>query len=183
MNIPGLIYAGDTVQWSETATPDYNSASWARTVALRHATDTDALNITGVAGAAGGWDFTITATQSAAMGVGVVYWQDVVTFGALRKTLGTGTLRVQANIPGATTTYDGRTQAQIDLDAVRAAMRARIAGGEVQEYSIGNRSLKKMPMADLIALESKLKADVAREARADRVAKGLNSGRSVFVRF
>jgi hypothetical protein len=40
-----------------------------------------------------------------------------------------------------------------------------------------------MAMADLIALETKLKADVAREARADRLAKGMNSGRSVFVRF
>jgi hypothetical protein len=53
----------------------------------------------------------------------------------------------------------------------------------VAEYTIGNRSLKSMPMTDLIALENKLKADVAKEARAERIAKGLNSGRAVYVRF
>lgn len=183
MNIPGLIYAGDTVQWSETATPEYNSASWARTVALRHATDADALNVTGVPNAAGGWDFTITANQSKTLGVGAIYWHDVVTSGAVRKTLGTGALQVQANIAGTGTTFDGRLQSEIDLEAVRAEMRARITGGSVQEYSIGNRSLKKMPMGDLIAMETKLKADVAREKRAERLAKGMNSGRAVYVRF
>ena len=183
MNIPGLIYAGDTVTWTEQATAEHASGSWTRTVALRHATDADALNVTGVANAAGGWDFTITAPQSKTLGVGTIYWHDVVTSGALRTTIGTGTLVVKANIAGTGTTFDGRSQAQIDLDAVRAEMRARITGGSVQEYSIGNRSLKKMPMADLIAMETKLKADVAREARADRLAKGMNSGRAVYVRF
>lgn len=183
MNIPGLIYAGDTVTWTEQATAEHNSATWSRAVALRHATDADAINVTGVANATGGWDFTVTANQSKTLGVGAIYWHDTVTSGAVRNTIGAGKLEVKANIAGTGTTYEGRTQAQIDLDAVRAAMRARIAGGEVMEYSIGNRSLKKMPMPDLIGLESKLKADVTREARADRIAQGLGGGRSVYVRF
>lgn len=184
MNVPALIYSGDTVRWNEPATPDYSStASWVATFSMRHATGNDALTVTGVADGAGGWNFTLTAVQTAQLHVNGHWWQITVTKAAERYTLGTGELTVKANIPAAGNTYDGRSQAQTDLDAVRAAMRARIAGGEVQEYSIGNRSLKKMPMADLIALETKLKADVARENRADRLAKGLNSGRSVFVRF
>lgn len=183
MNIPALIYAGDTVQWSELATPLYSSPTWTRTVSLRHATDADALNVVGVPDGVGGWDFTITATQSAALGAGTVYWQDYATNGATRNTLGNGTIGVKANLAAATGTFDGRTQAQIDLDAVRAAMRAIVTGGATQQYSIGNRSLTKMSMPDLIALETKLKADVAREARADRLAKGMNSGRAVYVRF
>jgi hypothetical protein len=184
MNVPALIYAGDTVKWNESATADYSSTTgWVATFSMRHATGNDALNITGVADGAGGWDFTITATQSAALHVNGHWWQLVVTKAAERFTLATGELSVKANIPAAGNTYDGRSQSQIDLEAVRAAMRARIAGGEVQEYTIGNRSLKKIPMADLIALESKLKADVARETRADRLSKGLDSGRAVYVRF
>lgn len=184
MNVPAIIYAGDTVKWNEPATPDYSStASWIATFALRHGTGNDALTITGVADGAGGWNFTITATQSAALHVNGHWWQLVVTKAAERYTLGTGDLTVKANIPASGNTYDGRSQAQIDLEAVRAAMRGRIAGGEVMEYTIGNRSLKKMPMADLIALETKLMADVAREMRADRLAKGMNSGRAVYVRF
>ena len=184
MNVPALIYAGDTVKWNEPATADYSSTTgWAATFALRHATGNDALTVTGVADGAGGWNFTLTTTQTGQLHVNGHWWQIAVAKAAERYTIGTGTLEVKANIPAAGNTYDGRTQAQIDLDAVRAAMRARIAGGEVMEYSIGNRSLKKMPMPDLIALESKLKADVTREARADRIAQGLGGGRSVYVRF
>lgn len=184
MNVPAIIYAGDTVKWNEPATADYSSAAgWTATFALRHGTGNDALNITGVADGVGGWNFTITAAQSAGLHVNGHYWQIAVTKDGERYTLGTGKLETKANIPASGNTYDGRTQSQIDLEAVRAEMRARITGGSVQEYTIGNRSLKKIPMADLIALETKLKADVAREARADRMAKGMNSGRAVYVRF
>lgn len=184
MNVPAIIYSGDTVRWNESATTDHSSsAGWVASFALRHGTGNDALNVTGVADGGGGWTFTLTAAQTATLHVNGHYWQIVVTKAAERFTLGTGSLEVKANIPASGNTYDGRTQAQIDLEAVRAAMRAIVTGGATQEYSIGNRSLKKMPMADLIALESKLKADVAREARADRLAKGMNSGRSVYVRF
>lgn len=183
MSIPALIHAGDTVKWSEPAVPDYPSASWTRTVALRHATDADAVNVVGVANAAGGWDFTIPASQSKALGVGAIYWHDLVTSGGERFTLGTGTIQVKPNIAGTGTTFDGRLQSEIDLEAVKAEIRARVTGGSVQEYSIGNRSLKKMPLPDLIALESKLKVDVVIDRRAQKLAQGAGSGRSVYVRF
>jgi hypothetical protein len=182
MNVPALIFAGDTVKWSEPATPDYNSASWTRTVSFRHRTDADALNIEGTA-AGNGWDFVISATQSATLGTGTVWFQDYVSAGSERFTLATGSMEVQANVAVTTGAFDGRSQFEKDLDAIRAEMRARIEGGSVQEYSIGNRSLKKMPMADLIALETKLKSDVARETRRKRMAQGLDSGRAVYVRF
>lgn len=181
MNVPALIYAGDTVKWSEPATSEYSSGTWTRTVAFRHRTDTDALSVTGVANGTG-WDFTITATQSALFGAGTLYWVDAVTSGAERYTIAQGDLDVRASITAATT-FDGRSQSEIDLDALRAEIRARVTGGSVQEYTIGTRSLKKMPMPDLIALESKLKADVSLEKRRKRMAQGLDSGRSVFVRF
>lgn len=184
MNVPALIYAGDTVKWNEPATADYSSTTgWSAAFALRHATGNDALNISGVADGAGGWDFTITAVQSAALHANGHWWQLTVTKAAERFTLGTGELTVRANIPASGNTFDGRSQAELDLAAVQAAMRAIISGGAVAEYSIGNRSLKKMSMPDLVALESKLKADVTREKRRARLAAGLDSGRAVFVRF
>ena len=56
MNVPAIIYAGDTVKWNEPATADYSSAAgWTATFALRHGTGNAAMNITGVAdGVAGG---------------------------------------------------------------------------------------------------------------------------------
>lgn len=183
MTIPALITAGDTIKWSEPPAGTYTSAGYTRTVSLRHATDGDVLNIAGVASAGGGWDFTVTASQSAAWPASVVYWQDYVSAAGERFTLASGQLQVTANVAATTGAYDGRSQAELDLAAVQAAMRAIITGGATQEYSIGNRSLKKMAMADLIALESKLKADVTREKRRARLASGLDSGRAVFVRF
>lgn len=184
MGVPASIYAGDTVKFNIPATTDYSSTtSWVGTFTLKHDTGNDAISVTGVADGSGGWDFTLTATQTAGFHVETHWWQLYVTKAAERYTLSQGSLQVFANIPTAGNTYNGRSQAQIDLEAVQAEMRARISGGGVQEYTIGNRSLKKVPMADLIALESKLKADVARDLRADRIAKGLNSGRAVYVRF
>lgn len=184
MTVPAIIYAGDTVKFTQPATAEYSSSGgWTAAFALRHGTGNDALNITGVAEAGGGWDFTITAAQSANLHANGHYWQLTVTKAAERFTLGTGSLEVLANIPASGNTYDGRSQTEKDLEAVRDAMRARIAGGEVMEYTIGNRSLKKIPMPDLIALESKLKADLSLENRRKRIAAGQNSGRATFVRF
>ena len=184
MTIPALIYAGDTVKWNQPGTDLYTSTGgWAATFVLRHQTGNDSLTLTGVSDGAGGWDFTITATQSAGLHPETHWWQSVVAKAAERFTLGTGSVIVAANMPASGNTYDGRSQAQIDLDALRAEMRARISGGSVQEYSIGNRSLKKMPMPDLIALETKLKADVVLENRRKRLAEGLDSGRTTYIRF
>ena len=60
---------------------------------------------------------------------------------------------------------------------------AIVAGGVAKEYTIGNRNLKKYDMADLLQLESKLKAEVKREQMADMIANGLGNPHNLFVRF
>jgi len=82
--------------------------------------------------------------------------------------------------PGA---FDGRTQAEQDLAAVQASIRALINGGAVKQYSIGNRSLTKYDLKDLIMLESQLKAQVKREQAAQLAANGLGNPHNLFVRF
>lgn len=184
MTKPTIIRAGDTIKFSEPAFDTYSAPTWTRTVAIRHRTSTAGLNVVGVSDGAGGWNFTITAAQSATFAAGDLYYQDFVTLAAERYTLDEGIIECRASLPaGASTSFDGRSQTEIDLEAVKAAIRAKIAGGDVQEYSIGNRSLKKMAMADLLALESKLKADLVFEGRTKRTAEGKPSGRNVFVRF
>jgi hypothetical protein len=78
---------------------------------------------------------------------------------------------------------DGRTQAEKDLDAVQAAIRTLIAGGAVQQYSIGNRQLSRYQLSQLIELESKLKAELKREQKAELMANGLGNPHNLFVRF
>lgn len=184
MTTPTVIYAGDTVKWNQGSTGTYSSSGgWTCTFDLRHNSGNDALTITGVSDGAGGWNFTITATQSANLHIDYHWYQITVSKTGERYTLETGEIQLVGNLPASNANYDGRSQIEIDLEAVQAAIRARVVGGEVQEYSIGNRSLKKISVTDLINLEIRLKSDLAAERRKKRVEQGLDSGRSVYVKF
>ena len=70
---------------------------------------------------------------------------------------------------------DLRSAAQIGLDNVRAVLRGTASQG-VLSYSIAGRSLQRYSITELMALESKLAADVKRE----QPGQGLRS--KVFVR-
>ena len=189
MNIPAQIRAGDTVTWRDEAARDnlgnaITSSSWTLTYYLRTNTASEGATVVGTAYGSG-WELSIAAGTSGAFDAGTWFWQAIATAGSDKVTVGAGQLTVQAalNYTGTPGAFDGRSQAQKDLDAVQAAMRSIIAGGAVAEYSIGSRRLKKMEMADLIQLEGKLKAEVKREQAATMVANGLGSPHNLFVRF
>jgi len=189
VNIPTTIRAGDTVKWRDDASTDVfgnevTSSDWTLKYYLRTNTASEGATSTGSAYGTG-WQFTIAASTTADFDAGNWYWTAVATKDSEVITLGNGSLTVEAALtysgtPGA---YDGRTQAQKDLDAVQAAIRAIVDGGVVQEYRIGTRNLKKYDLPDLIQLEGKLKAEVKREQQAELIANGLGNPRNMFVRF
>lgn len=191
MKIPSKIRAGDTIRWRDLPTVDLfgqpvMASSHGLTYYLRTNTNAEGATVNGVADG-DGWVFTIAAGTSAAFDPGVWYFQAVATglVSGDKLTLGSGQIEVEPSLayagsPGA---FDGRSQAQKDLEAVQGAIRALINGGGVQEYRIGNRSLKKYELADLLALETKLKAEVAREQKAAMIANGLGNPHNLFVRF
>ena len=189
MNIPSEIRAGDTVKWRDDSSNDVfgneiKSDEWTLKYYLRTNTRPSAHTSTGSAYSTG-WEFTISATDSAGFMAGTWYWQAIATKGSEKITLGYGTLTVEAALEysGAPTLFDGRTQARKDLEAVQAAIRTLIAGGAVQEYKICNRNLKRYDLPDLIQLEGRLKAEVKREEHAEMIANGLGNPRNMFVRF
>ena len=189
MKIPAQIRAGDTVTWRDDAARDnlgnaIDSGSWSLTYYLRTNTVSEGAIVTGTAYGTG-WQFTISQATTAGFDAGQWYWQAEARNSGVHHTIGSGQLEVLAGLsysgtPGA---FDGRSQAQKDLDAVQAAIRSIIAGGAVAEYTIGSRRLKKMEMADLLALEGKLKAEVKREQAAQLMANGLGNPHNLFVRF
>lgn len=189
MKIPAQIRAGDTIKWRDDASVDnlgneISSSTWTLTYFLRTNTASEGATVVGVAYGTG-WEFTIAAATSAGFDAGDWYWQAQATSGSDKVTLGAGQLQVLAALsytgtPGA---VDGRSQAQQDLDAVQAAIRSLISGGAVQQYSIAGRSLSRYALADLMALESKLKAEVKREQMAELIANGLGNPHNLFVRF
>ena len=190
MNIPAQIRAGDTVKWRDVAGADNlgnaisSSGGWSLIYSLRTNTASEGATVTGTAYGTG-WEFTISQTTSAAFDAGSWYWQAEARNSGVHVTLGAGQLEVLPGLsytgtPGA---FDGRSQAQKDLDAVQSAIRSIIAGGAVAEYTIGSRRLKKMEMTDLLMLESSLKAEVKREQKASLIANGLGNPHNLFVRF
>ena len=190
MRIPAAIQAGDTVSWFDASSTDtlgnaLTSASWVLTYYLRFNAASEAATVVGSARSDGGWDFTISAATSAGFDAGTWYWQALATSGNDKLTLGAGSLTVKASLSyaGQAAAFDGRTQAEKDLDAVQTAIRTLVSGGAVQQYSIGSRSITKMRLSDLMELESKLKAEVNRERAAEKVAAGLGNPGTMFVRF
>ena len=177
------------MKWRDVAGRDnlgnaISSAEWVLTYYLRFNYNNEGATVVGTTYGTG-WELTIAASTSAGFDAGQWFWQAIATRDAEKVTLGAGQLEVLAALqyagtPGA---FDGRSQAQKDLDAVQAAIRAMISGGAVAEYTIGNRRLKKMELADLLTLEGSLKASVKREQAAQLMANGLGNPHNLFVRF
>ena len=189
MKIPTQIRAGDTAKWRDSPSADVfgnaiSSSSWSLTYFLRFNAASEALTVVGQAYGTG-WEFVVSAATSAGFEAGKWFWQAVATAGSEKVTLGAGQLDVLPSLSytGTADAFDGRSQARKDLEACQAAIRSLMVGGAVQEYKIGNRNLRRFDLPDLIALESKLKADVVRAERADMIANGLGDPSKLYVRF
>jgi hypothetical protein len=187
-NIPPAIRNGDSLSWSDPAFRDnlgnlLTSASWTLIYSIR---GPKTLDVTAVADGEG-FKSTISIANSASLDAGQYYWQaylvDVLPTPTKRMTISDGQLQVLVDMKGASAGFDGRSQTELDLDAVQTAMRAIISGGAVQQYSIGNRHLQKMTMPDLIQLESRLKYRLARENKARSIANGQGNPHNMYVRF
>ena len=188
MTVPAEIVAGTTVTWIEPVASVNNSpatsASWTLQVSFRTNTAGEGATAAGSARADGGWDVSLSATTTADWDAGVWYWEKRITSGAVVVVIGSGTTEVLPSLTftGDPTAFDGRSQAEQDLDAVQAAIRAIISKG-AKQYSIGNRSYTANDLNVLMQRESQLKAIVARERAAEKIAQGLGDPRNVFVRF
>lgn len=177
------------MKWRDVASSDVfgnaiTSATWTLTYYLRTNKTHEGATVVGTAFGTG-WEFTIAQATTAGFDSGPWYWQAEATKSGEHVTLGAGQLDVLEGLSytGQPAAFDGRSQAQMDLDAVQAAIRTMISGGAVAEYTIGNRRLKKMELTDLLALESSLKASVKREQAAQLQANGLGNPHNLFVRF
>ena len=190
MRIPTTLIAGDSATWVDLAFKDasgypVSAPDYALSYALRG--PGTALDLTGTA-SGNGWSFTLTPAQSAALNtqaaVATWYWQAVATKTGVRLTAGDGTMVVKPNLVALNSVpFDGSSQAEKILTAIENEVQARITGGATVEYTIGTRSLKKEPMAELIKLRQTYRNIVARERRGQMIKNGLGNPGRVGVRF
>lgn len=183
MRIPLKMTKGDSISWIDTSSKDnlgnLIDSTWVLKYALRGPTN---LDVTSEANGSG-WRTTIASSDSSELKKGIYYWQAYAEKSGSRVTLGAGQIEVLENLASISdVNFDGRSQARKDLDAVQSAIRSIISGGN-QEYTIGNRSFKKIDLSELRIMESQLKFQVNMEERAKKVTSGQGDPFNLKVRF
>ena len=191
MTIPKKIIAGDYIQWTLNATQDHfgneiASPDWTVVYYLRTNKQQFGATVTSTA-YQNGFKFTIASNVSQNFSEGIWYYQAMANkSGNERQTIAQGQIEVIAstlytgNNPAA---FDGRTQLRKDFDAIEATIRAIGSGEAVQEYKIGNRSLKKYELAELIMLRDRYKRDLVKaKKKAQKIANGLGNPHNLYIR-
>jgi hypothetical protein len=194
MQVPSKIAAGDTISWREHSLCAANGMSITPgthnlTTSFRGPAVTGNVDIVATVDS-GAWLTKLTGMETAKFNTercnATWFWHAyaIAISDDSRTLVGRGQMIVLPNLFALTDeSFDGRTQSEKDLAAVKKAISARIAGSAIESYTIGNRSLKYMAMTDLLALESRLQLKVSREKTAQAVANGLGNPRKSFIRF
>jgi len=207
MTQPLQLYQGDTARWIENRV---HPAATAVTVWLRGSGAGAGIEVQGVDTgdgwliellpgttslmAAGEWQLQVVCTVDAALlttldgeYVTTAGGDPLSTIGAPITTgRGSFTVRQSLAFSGSAGAFDDRSQAQKDLDAIEEAIRALVSGAvEYQIGSLGNggRKVRRVDLPELIKWRDRLKAEVAREKRAEMIAQGLGDPRKLYVRF
>ena len=189
-DLPSIIVAGTTIEWVDEATTagineTISSPDWTLEYYLRTNTASEGHTVTGTQYAnSTGWQFTISSTDSANFDAGNWFWAARAFKSGKVFEIGTGELEVRQSLQysGTPAAIDNRTQTEKDLDAVTACIRALIED-KAQEYSIGNRTFKRINIAELRAREAELKSRVASEKRYSYISQGLGDPKNLYVRF
>lgn len=174
---PTTANAGDTWRWTRTLADYPASAGWALSYTLINASAKITIN----ASASGdNHAVTVSAATSAGYAAGSYDWRARVSRAGEVYTVGEGRITVRNAFGGST--FDARSHARKTLEAIEAVIEGR-ASSATLEYTIAGRTMKHIPMADLLALRDKYRAEVLREDAAAAVAAGLPDRRRVHVRF
>lgn len=176
MNAPKEIRQGDRYEWTESDS-DYPASTYTGKVYLNGPSHL-ALQAT-----ADGddFDFVLTSAQSAALSTGTYQLQFRAESGSSYYTRGIQTITVIAG--GAQLAgYEARNHNRIVLDAINATIEGRATNAH-STLAIGGKQLSLLSMEELITAKLKYERFVENDEAAERVAKGLKSGKSVGVRF
>jgi hypothetical protein len=155
---PAELRAGDTAKWRREL-PDYPaSASWQLKVTLvgqqgAHTVTADADGDAFV--------FTLLASITAAWVAGRYVRTEYVTNGTERYTIETGEILLLQDLAVATGAVDTRSHARKVLDAIEAWLESKAPTAGLVE--VAGRKVQNYPLADLLALRDRYRAEVRRE--------------------
>lgn len=179
-NEPLQLRAGITWQWRREDLSDYPASTWTLKYWFKK-TGSAGANFSVTAFADGeSFAISVAATTTAAYTAGDYTWTAIVTAGAEAFEVDSGLLDVLPRYDQAAN-LDDRTHARKVLEAIEAVIEGR-ATLDQEEYTIGNRSLKRTPIEELIALRDRYRAEVLSEENASAIANGLATKNRVLVR-
>lgn len=153
---PESIIAGSYVAWQRKL--DLSNTLYSVSYRLTPTTGGTPLTLTGTTVDGGAvWSFHALSAVTAAWPDGEYRWDMVVTrlSDGEKALTETGVIRVFAS------TADRRTHAEVMLAKIESLLAGR-ADSDVDNYSIKNRSISKMPVKDLIEWRDYYRAEIAR---------------------
>ncbi len=162
---PAQLRAGMTWEWARTF-GDYPASAWALAYWFKQLSAGGAhFKIDAVAD---GDTFVVTkpASETASLTADEYSWVAVVTAGGESHEVGRGTLRLLPRYDSAAA-LDDRSHARKVLEAIEAVIEGR-ASKDQEEYTIGSRSLKRTPIAELLELRKQYRRELADELAAEQ---------------
>lgn len=152
----------------------YPAPDW---VLVAHLRGPKSVNITAQADGAA-HQLAADATETAAWPAGEYWYSLRATRGTDVAEVQTGRMQVLPDLAAAADGYDGRSENEIALDAIKAVL-AKRASLDQERYRINNRELWRTPIPDLL----KLRALYSTLVRRERNKCGQSFGRPVIVKF
>jgi len=186
VSIPTQLTAGDSLRLSIPSQGRTVADGWALALLLVPAAGVG-LRITAGTNAAdpdnaGAHLLTVAAGVTAGWAPGAYTWVLQASKAGERETLASGQTTLRPDPASATGPLDLRSTSRQALDALNAYL-LDANNLKAASYSIAGRTLSRHSMPDLLALRSRLQAEVAREEAAAAVAAGGVDRRRIYVRF
>lgn len=181
---PYEVIAGDTWKWDKSLADYKPSDSWALSYSFRSKTGTG-FNISASANSANdGWNIVVAKTTTTSYSAGEYDWQAYVSKGTERFFVDSGKLVILTNLNAAATssTTDLRSHAKKMVDTIQSVLEGRI-DSDVENYSIGGRSITKIPVTELIAILATYEEKLEEEQKKRRLDNKHGSGRTIKARF
>lgn len=177
---PQSFVAGETLQWTKELTDYSPSDGWALKYYFQGA---DRFTVDAV-DAGTYFEITVARDTTRTVQAGTYYWQAFVTKDDETHLVDSGQVTMKPSLLNeeGSTAFDGRSTAKQILDAIDAMLKGK-ATLDQQEYQIGNRMLKRIPIPDLIALRTQYAQLYAREQRTEKLNQGAPFFKTILTRF
>lgn len=178
-NEPPEARAGLTWEWTRSF-PDFPASTWTLKYWFKK-TGSSGANFSITATASGdGYAVNVPASTTAGYTAGDYTWSAQVTSGSDAKEVDRGTMKLLARYDQAQN-LDDRSHARKMLAAIEALLESR-GTVDQQEYTIGDRQLKRMSVDELRSWRDYYRGEVGAEEMGERLRNG-QGGNRLLVRF